>query len=180
MEIWKPVVGYEGLYEVSNFGRIRTCDNYIRAILNGIETKSFRRSKIRKTCRNDSGYHRLTLWKNNIQKCYCVHFLVATAFIGPRPKGLTINHKDGDKLNNYSDNLEYITVLQNIFHSIRLGLWSPVGSKNSNSKLKESDIVSIRAKYASGHVTKAALAKEYNVAPSHIGLIIKCKFWKHV
>ena len=100
MEEWRPVVGYEGLYEVSNTGQIRSIDKY--------DTKGrFLRGKILKLLKCRNGYLMIGLNKNGIRKGYLVHRLVADAFI-ERPDGLyEVNHKDEDKTNNIVENLEW-------------------------------------------------------------------------
>lgn len=89
-EIWRPVKNYEGLYEVSNFGRVRSCGRMIFKS-NGVVQN--RNSKIRKQVPTRTGYLQVNLSKNNIQKMVTVHKLVAQAFL-PNPKGYSeINHK---------------------------------------------------------------------------------------
>jgi hypothetical protein len=109
-EIWKPIVGYEGLYEVSNLGNVRSLDRYF--ITNG-GYRTFRKGKMLKLTPNPYGYIIVQLW--NKQKCYQqgVHRLVAEAFI-PNPNNLpVVNHKDEDKTNNCVENLEWCTVKYN-------------------------------------------------------------------
>ena len=92
-EIWKDVVGYEGLYQVSNLGNVRNTNT----------------RKHKKQMLNKYGYYRLVLWKNNTGKNFVVHRLVAEAFI-PNPNNFPyINHKDECKTNNNILNLEYCT-----------------------------------------------------------------------
>lgn len=111
MELWKPVKDYEGLYEVSNLGRIRSL-NY----------KGNGKSQILKFNWVDR-YYQVTLVKNKIRSQRTVHSLVAESFlIKPEGKNITINHKNGRKLDNRANNLEYITQSENIKHSYRLGL----------------------------------------------------------
>lgn len=95
-EIWKDIKGYEGLYQVSNFGRVKSLVNnkgqYREKILNPII---------------GNGYYRVRLFKNKQNKLYSVHRLVAEAFI-PNPDNLPqVNHRDENKLNNSVDNLEW-------------------------------------------------------------------------
>ena len=109
-EYWKPVVGYEGLYMVSNFGRV----------------KSFRfgKERIMKLVPNRCGYLCVNLYKNNIKKSYKVHRLVAEAFL-PNPYNLTeVNHRDENKLNNNVDNLEWCTNEYNINYGTRTERYS--------------------------------------------------------
>ena len=92
-EYWKPVVGYEGLYEVSNWGRVKSL--------------KFGKEKILKPSKNKKGYLHVVLCKENILKNFLVHRLVAEAFI-PNPNNYKeVNHKDEDKSNNIVTNLEW-------------------------------------------------------------------------
>ena len=103
-EIWRPIEGYEGFYEVSNMGFIRSLDRFVS---NGSGHKRFRKGKIIKMWPNSKGYMRCQLSYNSDKKFYLVHRLVAEAFI-PKVDGLSeINHKDEDKTNNSVDNLEW-------------------------------------------------------------------------
>lgn len=107
-EIWKDVIGYEGLYQVSNLGRVWSF--YIDSPLNLIPL-------------ND-GYVRVRLSKKRIVKPHMVHRLVAEAFI-PNPNALPyINHKNGNKRDNHVDNLEWCTGSKNIKHAYSIGLMS--------------------------------------------------------
>ena len=99
-EIWRPVVGYEGLYEVSSYGRVRSLDRYDRR-------NQFRKGKLLKNKDNGNGYLICSLSKNGIIKNKYIHRLVVEAFI-ERPDGLyEVNHKDENKKNNSVDNLEW-------------------------------------------------------------------------
>lgn len=101
-EQWKPIEGYEGIYEVSSIGRVRSLDRYDRR---GI----FRKSQIIKTKRHPEGYRSVSLWSDGKQTPLLVHRLVAQAFL-PNPDNLPdVNHKDEDKTNNRADNLEWCT-----------------------------------------------------------------------
>jgi hypothetical protein len=101
MEIWKDVLGYEGLYVVSSLGRV----------------KSVKTGLIRKHYDEGHGYKRVSLCKNRRYKLKCIHRLVVEAFIGAIPKGLEVNHKDEDKSNNTLDNLEICTRQYNAEYS---------------------------------------------------------------
>lgn len=102
IEQWLPVVGYEGLYEVSNLGRIKSLKRQ-RPGKQGGELKE----RIRKTHVGHKDYHMITLTKNSIKKTYRVHVLVANSFIGPRSPGEETRHLNGDKNNNTLTNLAY-------------------------------------------------------------------------
>lgn len=109
-EVWKPIVGYKGLYYVSNLGNIMSC----RHRKNG---------RLLKPWKDAHGYHNVTLCKNNSKINKSVHRLVAKAFI-KNPKRLqTVNHIDGNKANNNINNLEWLTFADNIRHAINSGLY---------------------------------------------------------
>ena len=103
MEEWKNVIGYEGLYEVSNKGNVR----------------NIRRNTLLKLSKNNYGYIKVFLYKNGIRTCLSVHRLVAQAFI-PNPDNLPqVNHKDEDKTNNSVDNLEWCNQKYNVNYGHR-------------------------------------------------------------
>ena len=109
-EIWKPIKGYEGLYEVSNFGRIRSLDRWCS---NG-RGKQLKKGKILKPQKNRYGYLYINLYKNGIMKHITIHKLVAEVFL-PNPNNLPcVNHKDECKSNNVVNNLEWCSYSYNI------------------------------------------------------------------
>lgn len=122
-EIWKDICGYEGLYQVSNFGRIKSVDRIIKNT--GTKSGEYHvKEKIKKISEYKSrgGYCGVTLYRNNNGKSYRVHRLVAQAFI-PNPENKPeINHIDGNKKNNCVDNLEWVTGEENTLHAWDIGL----------------------------------------------------------
>lgn len=104
-EVWKEISEYEGLYEVSNKGKVR----------------SLRRNIIMKTFIINSGYETVKLYKERKHKSFLVHRLVAREFCRGYDESLDINHKDADRLNNQSDNLEWVTRKENIRDSMKRG-----------------------------------------------------------
>jgi len=106
MEIWKPVVGFENIYSVSNFGRVRR-----EKTLRILKPNLWRNT-----------YPSVLLSNKSIHKKYRIHVIVTRAFLGQRPKGTGVNHKDGVKTNNRLENLEYISPSENSRHAVNLGL----------------------------------------------------------
>ena len=95
-EIWKDIVGYEGLYQVSNLGNVKRIN-------------FFKKERFVIPCSNGSGYLYVSLSKNNKRKNFYIHRLVATAFIENHDNLPVINHKDENRSNNSVDNLEWCT-----------------------------------------------------------------------
>ena len=114
VEIWKPINGYEGLYEVSNLGRVKSLAR-IHIMPNGAVMKHS--EKILVAVDDGKGYLRLHLSKDGKVKSFRVHRLVAQAFIQNSNDFPTVNHIDGNKKNNVMDNLEWCTQAENIAHS---------------------------------------------------------------
>ena len=170
-ELWRDIPGFEGFYKASTLGRIKSLarrGTYER-ILNPII--------------NHSGYYNVSLSKYGKSKNYLVHQLVAKTFI-PNPLNLIqINHKDGDKLNNKIDNLEWCTVQENITHSIETGLKpDDKGCNNIHSKFNPEDIAWIRRNYIEKDPVYGckALAKKFNVGKATISDIINYKTYKNI
>ena len=111
---WKPVNGFEGSYEISNDGRLRSLDR-----LDSLGKKI--RGKEIKTSLAGRGYPHYGLTKNGRKHGRYIHRMVAEAFLGPR-EGMEVNHINGDKTDNRLCNLEWVTPSQNILHSLANGL----------------------------------------------------------
>lgn len=116
---WRPVLGFEGAYEVSEDGQVRTVERIRKSKGDGT---AIVRTKLRVLCDDDDGYLIVSLYNAGVKTTRAVHRLVAEAFV-PNPDGLPqVNHIDGNKHNNSATNLEWVTNLQNIRHSIDMGL----------------------------------------------------------
>lgn len=116
-EIWKDIKDYEGYYQVSNLGRVKSLDRYV-VCKNG--KTQFKKGVMFSICYNKRvNVYEVHLNKDNIRKCFKVHRLVAEAFV-PNDDPInktTVNHKDGNRANNRSDNLEWATYSENEKHS---------------------------------------------------------------
>ena len=165
-EIWKDIEGYEGLYQVSNLGRVKRM-RFINKNTN-IEKERIKSQKIRK-----DGYLEVALYKNGKGKYIQVHRLVAKSFI-PNPKKLPqVNHIDGNKENNCVDNLEWVTNKENVTHAIKTGLQNNSGEHNGKAKLTQQQAEEIRKIRKEKNVPYRQIAKKYNV--SHYTIIQICK-----
>ncbi len=121
-EIWKDIPGYEGIYQASSLGRIRSVE--------GKKTHSARcgercwKSRILKgRGDNPTTGKRVSLYKDKKQKDFLVARIIATTFLGFPSEGMTVNHKDGNRMNNHIDNLEWLSLADNIRHGFETGLY---------------------------------------------------------
>ena len=174
-EVWKDINGYEGCYQVSNLGRIKSLDR----MTNNQYGEYFMKGRILKnSIIKEKGYCRVSLNNGNGKISKRVHRLVAEAFI-PNPENKPeVNHKDGNKLNNCVSNLEWCTNKENIEHSIRTGLKKHCnGCSNSSSKFTEEDIIFIRKNYKKRDPMYGgvALARRYSCCPKTIYDIVTKK-----
>ena len=168
-EIWRDICGYEGLYQVSNFGRVKSL--------------RFGREKLLKVGVSNTGYANVSLIKNKSKKTFHVHVLVAVTFL-PNPENKReVNHIDGDKQNNRVENLEWVTGSENTRHAIQNGqLQIKKGSQCHFAKLTDEQVRYIRAHYIAHHreFGANALAKKFNVSTSTIYDVISRRTFKEV
>ena len=164
-ERWLPIVGHEGLYEVSDLGRIRRSAP-------GISTHV---GKVLKQDRTARGYMNIKLCKKGAMgNKSLVHSLVMRSFIGEYPDGKEVNHKDGNKENNSLSNLEYVTGAENVRHALVNGLYAR-GEAHGLSRLTEKEVLSIREELEES--TQKVVAIRHNVALPTIGDISRGKTW---
>ena len=167
---WKPVLKYEEFYSVSEKGDIRR-EKKVNNTYKGKIMSSFIVNK----------YLNVVLCKYGKMKIFRVHKIVAEAFIGDRPEKFTINHKDGNKLNNHFSNLEYMSFGDNNRHAFLNGLMNNVlGSKNHLSKLKEMDAKNIRNLRKECGISYRKIADMFNITIPNVHSIVKNKTWKHI
>lgn len=187
-EEWRPVVGYEGWFEVSNLGRVKRA----------APGRGTWVGRILKCQRHHTGYIHVVLSRNSRERSHFVHVLVLEAFVCPRPRSQETNHKDGDKQNNRIGNLEWVTTSQNARHKVhtlrdgwitknrrprakprkRQGKYVR-GSASPRAKLLESDIPRIRKRLKRGHLLRE-VAKDFGVSPEMIWRIKVSLAWCHV
>lgn len=171
-EVWKDIPSFEGKYQVSNLGNIRSL-NYHRE----------KRIKNLKK-RNRNGYLAVCLTNSltKTQKSFNVHRLVLCAFESkPLDYPFQVNHIDGNKTNNILENLEFVTSSENVIHSLKSGLKIPFkGSQIHNSILNENDVIEIKKLLKDGHMMQKDIAILYGVHKATINDIHKEKNWKHI
>lgn len=187
-EIWKDVVGYEGLYQVSNLGRVKSvariiykdCTNH--PTIKSDFSKWHRKEVIMVQWKNHNGYYTVSLTKDHKKKTRPVHQLVAKAFI-PNPLGKEmINHIDCNTLNNNVNNLEWATNSENQLHAIAHGLKTDIGVNHNLSKLKEEDVRFIREhyKFRDTVYNTRTLGEMFGVSSSVISAIVLGKTYSSV
>ncbi len=172
-EQWLPVIGFEGLYEVSDHGSVRSIDRaqiYVRLgqeIARNLKGRTLRPGKLK------SGHLLVVLQK----RTRLVHHLVLEAFVGPRPIGQESCHGDGNPSNNFWKNLRWGTRADNVQDSIRHGT-KPRGSNHKSAILTENDIPTIRERCKSERCKD--VARDYRVSRGAIQGIRDGVNWKHV
>ena len=162
-ERWLPVIEYEGLYEVSDLGRVKSLPRYHTA------------GGILRSQPDRQGYKRVYLCCGGVVKTVKVHQIVAAAFIGPCPPGQQVRHGPGGNSDNRVVNLSYGTARQNIHDKFRDGTMAR-GERHGRAKLTEASVREIRVRHAAGEKVMA-LAREYGVAHATIGRVISGTGW---
>lgn len=169
IEQWKPIPGYEGYYEVSDYGNVKSLAR-IGKRKDG--TPNPIKEKILKPCVNSNGYYYLNLCKDGNTKNVRVHRLVAISFLNS--SDLQVNHRNGIKTDNRLENLEWVSRSDNSKHAYALGLNKRIaGEKHPFSKLTQDQANEIRRKYVRWKYPMMKLAEEYNVNDSIIRRIVK-------
>jgi len=162
-EIWKDVPSYDGLYQASNFGRVRSL--------------KFDKERILKPAPDKFGYHLVVLCKGGVRKTSKVHRLVMLAFVGE--SDLDVNHINGIKTDNSLENLEYCTRSENIRHAFDTGLKVGVkGGKHGSSKLTRACVE--RIKYGHQEMMQKDIAEIYDITPALVSYIRSGRRWKHI
>jgi len=198
-EIWKPVVGFVGYYSVSNMGRVRSEKSGKGSVV----------GRVLCPCLINSGYLTVTLCKDTVHRRFLIHRLVASSFLGdPGDPKLEVNHLDGNKLKNTSDNLEWVTRKQNMGHASKLGLTASGDRHNSRTrpdcvargdrngtrthpecvcrgelngvaKLSRFDIVKIRSLLKQG-LKQRVVAGMFKISQSNVSMINTKTHWAHI
>jgi len=167
-EIWKEVPGYFG-YEISSLGRLRTAKDGPGIV----------RGHIHKGGVTLSGYRQYQLGRGRGFRI-SAHSLVLLAFVGPRPSPeIEINHKNGEKLDNRLENLEYCTRSENCLHMTNV-LGKRRGESHGNAKITEDDVREIRRLGATTTLTHAEIGARFGITNKNVGYILRRQAWGHV
>ena len=188
IEVWKAIKGYEGLYEVSNMGRVKSLARVKRWYRGEKLCEVHAKERILKQVPYGNKFKYLVVGLSkqkeidepSKRRAYYVHRLVAETFIpNPQNKG-DVNHIDGNTHNNSVNNLEWATRKENIAHAYRTGLNTNFGSGHIAAKLTEDQVKEIREGYESGKrgCGTYSLAKKYSVSRWTIRRILEGKVWK--
>ena len=165
-ERWLPVVGYEGWYDISSYGRVRRMKAYNNTFV----------GRILKEALDSRGYMFVLLSKKGVIGHFTIQWLVTEAFLGSRTDGKEVNHKDGNKTNNRIENLEYVTKSENALHAFALGLRKPpCGEAHGCAKLTEPDVLDIRRRV--GKEPQTAIAVDYGISQTAVSNIATRKRW---
>ena len=164
-EVWREIVGYEVLYQVSNYGRVKSFQNKFPKIMRADE--------------QSKGYMQIRLHKNGKAKNFGVHVLVAQAFCPNLENKPEVDHRNGDKTNNCVWNLNWATRKENADRAYLLGLIKVKrGTQCHYAKLKVEDVIYIREN--ADNLTQKELAKKFNVSRETIKRVITGVTYKDV
>jgi hypothetical protein len=168
VEIWKPIAGYNEAYEVSSHGRVRA---KARTVMYK-DGRSYKKPEHVFDPKPKQGYPSVDLPGGKV----CIHSLVASAFIGPKPEGArTVNHKDGNKTNNHYANLEWATYKENNRHARITKLNRQHGEKCNLSKFGDDAVDAIRLLWPTRRFTQLELGKLFGMSVGHVHEILAGK-----
>lgn len=163
MEVWKDVIGFEGLYEVSDLGRVRRSSPGANNTYAGRIVKQFP---------GRHGYMFAGVYKDGKRRSVIVHTAVLRAFIGPKPEGMECCHGDGVRTNNSLSNLRWDTHKNNALDTVTHC------STQWASKITKSQAREIRERYKNSRIKQRELAAEYGISQPQVSQILSGKRWR--
>lgn len=163
------MLDFEGHYEVSSYGRVRSVKNITNSKSGAL---LFIGSDVH-------GYPHVSLHKNNRRYGRAVHRIVAEAFLGRRPPGSEVNHKDGVKANSVLENIEYVSHGRNSSHAYETGL-NRSGEQHERSTITADTARAIRAAYEAREGGYKNLGKRFGVSWNLVRKIVKYYSWRHI
>lgn len=176
-EIWKTVPGYEGYYDVSSLGRIRSHDRSTMRV----DGKRFsKRGRILSLNLERKGYLSVRLCVERVHTIFKAHRLVALAFLPPASPGQQINHINGVKTDNRPENLEWVSAQENVLHAFASGLCiTRQGVANGHSILGVESVLESIEMHRAG-LSCAHISRHFGVSEGTIRNILKGRSWTHV
>lgn len=178
-EEWRAVSGYEGIYEVSDLGRVRRLIEF-RPLPNNPRVYEPRRWRVIAAYASAGGYLQARLSKGGAAKTVLVYRLVCEAFYGHAPKGQGhVAHWDGNRANNVAPNLRWASPKENAHDRNRHGT-APFGEQSPNRRLSENDVREIRGLYQGRRGDLSKLSTMFGVTSTQILHIVRRKQWTHV
>lgn len=179
MEIWKDIPGYEGVYQVSSLGRVKSCARLIADTTGRVRRWA---ERILVATPGSHGYPMVHLMSGNRPDRRTVHRLVAEAFLpAPSMPDMQVNHKDGSRSNNSAQNLEWVTRRGNLQHAAAMGrLAHPraKGAENGNARWTEAEVMRVRSMYPSKSMK--AIAAETGIPFTTVRRMVRRITWGHV
>lgn len=175
-ERWLPVTipGFEHLYEVSDYGRVRSLPRRVAsALVNSRNGYYVRRGGILRSAPDSSGHLIVVLCDDTRRKTVPVHRLVADAFLGPRPAGCDTHHLNGIKADNRPENLAYVERSTHIAQHHQ-------GTRTTSAKLTAAQVLEFRVLLAQGELSEHQIAAMYGVTQSNINSIKNGRTWRHL
>lgn len=167
-EIWKDIEGYEGMYQVSNFGNVKSLG---RVVLKNGKYPFLTKEKLLKQIINQKGYYQVFPYKNGKGKTLFVHQLVAMAFLNHQPDGthnIVVNHIDNNKLNNHVNNLELVSQRFNTsIHKQNPGV-TERKNRNLNKKFEVQIIINNKPVYIGMYKTLEEANRVYQLASQNV------------
>jgi len=180
IEVWKDINKYEGLYQISNLGRVKSLGRFYNPGREGTPSR-YLKEYIKDGAYDKKGYLRIGLSKNGVTETHKLHRLVAIHFIDNQNKYPQVNHKNGVKDDNKEENLEWVNNSINQKHAYRTGLnISRKGEKHAMSKLKNKDVKQIRTLYSSGMYNQTEIAIKYDITQANVSEIVRNKTWQNI
>ena len=179
-ENWRSISGYEGLYEVSDHGRVRSLDHIVEK--NGrygnLRQQRYKGRILALNKPKPNKYQTVNLWRDGQGRVRQVHRLVIEAFVGPCPKGMECRHfPDGDTSNNRVENLSWGTRVENAADRVAQNTHNR-GERNENAQLTRADIGKIFSLRKNG-LTQQEISTIVGVCRTHIGSILRGERWAH-
>lgn len=172
-EQWRDIPGWEGWYQVSSHGNVRSLP---RVMVRKDRRLCMARGR-QLALINKGPYKRVNLYRIGAYESPLVHSLVARAFL-PNPECKPqVNHINGVQWDNRVDNLEWATSSENMSHASRCGLLGTVGESSHFAKLSAAQVVEIRAQFAGG-ISQRAIARDFGISQSQVSRIASGRDWK--